>query len=213
MASVPVLLRLTMNLYTPNRSATASWVASLATSQWLVNKHQVTNAAFHTNNKQIAINQQMCFSETLESEEHFSDRNLSEFLSHDIREPKVLISHECSSKRDNYKKLTWNNLQNIKMRLKIIPGKFRREKPLASNFISFFVMHSLFYVNMNMCICFCIYGPCSQTSDGSLILPVRTKNRYQVWFNIKVLSDLYRISHYGDKMVDRSSYLHNGLYW
>ena len=31
------------------------------------------------------------------------------------------------------------------------------------------------------------------------------------WFNIKMLSYQYRKSHYGDKTVVRSSYLHNGI--
>ena len=33
------------------------------------------------------------------------------------------------------------------------------------------------------------------------------------WFNIKMSSYQYRKSHYGDKMVVRSSYLHNGISW
>ena len=74
------------------------WLAEshlLATSQWPINEHQVKNAALNTNNQQIAINQQMCFSETQEPKEHFCDRNLSIYPAEDTREWKVLITHEC----------------------------------------------------------------------------------------------------------------------
>ena len=44
-----------------------------ATYQWLVNEHQVTNAACHTDKQQMAINQWMHFSDIPKPTEHFSD--------------------------------------------------------------------------------------------------------------------------------------------
>ena len=52
-------------------------------------------------------------------------------------------------------------------------------------------------------------NPCSSTSMPVWHIRIRTDTG--PWFNIKMSSYQYRKSHCGDKMVVRSSYLHNGI--
>ena len=57
-----------------------------------------------------------------------------------------------------------------------------------------------------------LHGWCSVTCQWSMLPDSYCWGYYPgPWFNIKMLSYRYRKSHYGDKTVVRSSYLHNGI--
>ena len=95
-----------------------------------------------------------------------------------------------------------NDLNPIWVRLL---GRLQLSNPSDLPCFSIFTHRSLFSLAVILSVL------TLQLETLSLAINSLASRRSGPWFNIKMSSYQYRKSHYGDKMVVRSSYIHNGI--